>query len=132
MNLLDLIKLPAADTALPVALPALGQALPTLPAFAATLARSQPAVPLQAGLPAALPLDDGTAAIPELPALPPEGLAWLASPALAPVAAEPDDVELADKAAPLVAAAPVTMPPPVAMPADVAEPAALPQDTETA
>lgn len=131
MNLVDLLKLPAADAVLPVALPTVGQALPTLPAFGATWARSQSAVPPPAGLPATLPLDDGTAASPELPALPPEGLAWLASPALAPVAAEPDDVELADKVAPLVAAAPLTMPLPVAPSADVAERAALPQDAET-
>lgn len=101
MNLLDLLKPPVADaTALPLVLPGvLPAALPRarpLPAFADALAQLQPAAAPPAGagqpLPAiAQPLEAAEPPadeqeLPALPALPPEGVAWLALPAPNPPA----------------------------------------------
>lgn len=146
MNLVDLLKPPAGDTALPIALPAVGQPLPTLPAFADALARSQSAVVLQADLfTGRVSAPDAAGAPAELPVLPPEGLAWLASPALAPVAGDVADTDPAETAAaavvglptaaqmaaqtvaPMPGAAPVQVP----VQAEPAAPDALPRRAET-
>lgn len=151
MNLLDLLKLPAADTplaALPVLPGALPATAPLLPGFADALAQLQPAAAPQAPVPAGQTGDLAAAPLPvlvdlgaqpssadTLPALPPEGLACLASAApVLPVAAAPQaDVE-ADRAEPssdaTVMALPMPMPPapaPTDALAAVAEPAALPR-----